>query len=337
MIDSTGLKVFGEGEWKVRQHGYTKRRTWKKLHLCVNESNSEIISASFTDNSFKDNEVFKEMLEGMESKVSKVSGDGAYDAQECWDFCHSRGIKGIFPPRKGAKIKKHGNCKGEVLPRDEHIRMIRRMGKSGDLPLDQHPDIKEKLGFISYINDDFIGSFKKEKDNKKELYPSSLDQLTELKLGSNINGDSINPFTKSEDDKKELHNPNEVNPLDQSVGINPSSISHIDYSTNLLTEEEYKKINDHLLPITLKEIYEDLYEVVKNTVISEDNHVLPVINWRYDSTEHDLPRSVDRNTFANNPNTCIPLKNMFLLSGIKEDDINTKISEAKELGDNSFL
>ena len=66
----------------------------------------------------------------MESKVSKVSGDGAYDAQECWDFCHSRGIKGIiFPPRKGAKIKKHGNCKGEVLPRDEHIRMIRRMGQ----------------------------------------------------------------------------------------------------------------------------------------------------------------------------------------------------------------
>ena len=129
VIDSTGLKVFGEGEWKVRQHGYTKRRTWKKLHLCVNESNSEIISASFTDNSFKDNEVFKEMLEGMESQVSKVSGDGAYDAQECWDFCHSRGIKGIFPPRKGAKIKKHGNCKGEVLPRDEHIRMIRRMGK----------------------------------------------------------------------------------------------------------------------------------------------------------------------------------------------------------------
>ena len=129
VVDSTGLKVFGEGEWKMRQHGYTKRRTWKKLHLCVNEVNSEIISASFTDNSVKDNEVFKDMMEGLETEVSKVSGDGAYDAKENWDFCHSRGIKGIFPPRKGAKIRKHGNCKGEVLPRDEHIRMIRRMGK----------------------------------------------------------------------------------------------------------------------------------------------------------------------------------------------------------------
>ena len=129
VVDSTGLKVFGEGEWKVRQHGYTKRRTWKKLHLCVNESNSEIISASFTDNSMKDNEIFKEMMGGLEKEVSRVSGDGAYDAWELWDYCDFHGIEGIFPPGKGSKIKKHGNCKGKKLPRDEHIRMIRRMGK----------------------------------------------------------------------------------------------------------------------------------------------------------------------------------------------------------------
>ena len=129
VIDSTGLKVFGEGEWKVRQHGWTKRRTWKKLHLCVNGSNSEIISASFTDHSFKDNEVFADLLEGLGSEVSTVRGDGAYDTWKCWNFCHSHGIKGNFPPRKGAKIKKHGNRKGEKLPRDETIRMIRRIGK----------------------------------------------------------------------------------------------------------------------------------------------------------------------------------------------------------------
>ena len=71
VVDSTGLKVFGEGEWKVRQYGYTKRREWKKLHLCVNEKNSEIISASFTDNSFKDNELLTEMLEGLEGEGVK--------------------------------------------------------------------------------------------------------------------------------------------------------------------------------------------------------------------------------------------------------------------------
>ena len=129
VVDSTGLKVFGEGEWKVRQHGYTKRRTWRKLHLCVNESNSEIISASLTDNTYKDNEVFKEVVEDLGSEVSKVGGDGAYDTRECWNFCHSHGMEGVFPPRKGARIERHGNRKGEPLPRDETIRMIRRIGK----------------------------------------------------------------------------------------------------------------------------------------------------------------------------------------------------------------
>ena len=34
-LDSTGLKVYGEGEWKVRQHGVGKRRTWRKIHFAV--------------------------------------------------------------------------------------------------------------------------------------------------------------------------------------------------------------------------------------------------------------------------------------------------------------
>ena len=44
VLDSTGLKVFGEGEWKVRQHGYSQRRTWRKLHLCVDEATGEPIA-----------------------------------------------------------------------------------------------------------------------------------------------------------------------------------------------------------------------------------------------------------------------------------------------------
>lgn len=129
VVDSTGLKVFGEGEWKVRQHGYSKRRTWRKLHLCVDERDSEILSVSLTDNSFKDNELLPGMLEGYEGQVSCVSGDGAYDASNCWDFCRSTGIHGIFPPRRGAKIQRHGNKAGAPLDRDEHIRMIRRKGR----------------------------------------------------------------------------------------------------------------------------------------------------------------------------------------------------------------
>ena len=113
----------------MRQHAWTKRRTGKKLHLYVNASNSEIISASFTDYSFKDSEIWTDMLEGLGSQVSTVSGNEAYDTWKYWDFCHSPGMKRIFPLRRGAKIKKHGKGKGEKWPRDETIRMIRRIGK----------------------------------------------------------------------------------------------------------------------------------------------------------------------------------------------------------------
>ena len=44
VVDSTGLKVYGEGEWKVRQHGWTKRRTWRKLHVGVNEATGEVVA-----------------------------------------------------------------------------------------------------------------------------------------------------------------------------------------------------------------------------------------------------------------------------------------------------
>jgi hypothetical protein len=57
VVDATGLKVYGEGEWKVRIHGVGKRRTWRKLHLAVNEANNRILGVVLTTNDFKDNEV----------------------------------------------------------------------------------------------------------------------------------------------------------------------------------------------------------------------------------------------------------------------------------------
>lgn len=129
VIDSTGLKVFGEGEWKVRQHGYSKRRTWRKLHLCVDEASGEILSSILTDNSFKDNEDFVDLMEGAESDVLQVSGDGAFDATNCYDYCDQENIQATIPPRSDAKIQQHGNNNDEPLQRDENLRLIREIGK----------------------------------------------------------------------------------------------------------------------------------------------------------------------------------------------------------------
>lgn len=129
VVDSTGLKVFGEGEWKVRQHGYTKRRTWRKLHLAQDESNNQILSAVLTDNSYKDNEVFEELMYGIDADIGQATGDGAYDANNCWSWTEENRVRGVFPPRKGAKLKSHGNSRTRPSQRDKHIRLRRDIGK----------------------------------------------------------------------------------------------------------------------------------------------------------------------------------------------------------------
>ena len=60
VVDSTGLKVYGEGEWKTRQHGISKRRTWRKLHLGIDEATGEILSAVVTTNDIHDGAVLED-------------------------------------------------------------------------------------------------------------------------------------------------------------------------------------------------------------------------------------------------------------------------------------
>lgn len=131
VVDSTGLKVFGEGEWKVRQHGYSKRRTWRKLHLAVDSGNNQIISAALSTNDFKDSQLFSDLIDGVPGDIGQASADGAYDSKDCYAKAGQRGFKPVFPPRRGARLKKHGNCLGPKDHRDEHIREIRRMGRKG--------------------------------------------------------------------------------------------------------------------------------------------------------------------------------------------------------------
>lgn len=130
VFDSTGLKVFGEGEWKVRQHGYSKRRTWRKLHLGVDEKSGEIIASVITTNDFGDGEVLSDLLDQIDSPLSQAYGDGAYDSFENYDLLNKCGAKITIPPRENAKTHQHGNCKAPPLVRDKIIRAIRKLGRS---------------------------------------------------------------------------------------------------------------------------------------------------------------------------------------------------------------
>ena len=129
VVDSTGLKIYGEGEWKVRNHGVGKRRTWRKLHLGVNPKNHEIISAVVTSNDVHDSQVMEDLIES-EVSAKTVVADGAYDSSSCYNEVVEIDALPLIPPRRGARIAQHGNCKRSPLPRDENIRGIRSLGRS---------------------------------------------------------------------------------------------------------------------------------------------------------------------------------------------------------------
>ena len=129
VVDSTGLKVYGEGEWKVRQHGWCKRRTWRKLHLGVNEQSREIVAAVFSSNDVGDSEVFDDLLEGVNGEIKQVSADGSYDTRSVYQTILEHTGKAAIPPRKNARIWQHGNRKAPPLARDENLRRIRQVGR----------------------------------------------------------------------------------------------------------------------------------------------------------------------------------------------------------------
>jgi len=130
VVDSTGLKIYGEGEWKVRQHGYSKRRTWRKFHLSADEKTQELQAVMVTEANVDDAEAGKKLLAQTPGKIDQVSGDGSYDKRKFYDVVTERGIKHItVPPRRDAKIWQHGNSKKSPLPRDENLRYIRRKGR----------------------------------------------------------------------------------------------------------------------------------------------------------------------------------------------------------------
>ncbi len=120
LTDSTGLKVYGEGEWKVRQHGWTQRRTGRKLHLTVNAATGKIVAQTLTPPGQDDASQVEPLLKQVEAPI-----DALAEPQQ------GPPIRPIIPPRKDAKIEQHGNTQAEPLARDETLRAIRKRGRRG--------------------------------------------------------------------------------------------------------------------------------------------------------------------------------------------------------------
>jgi IS5 family transposase len=99
VIDASGLKVYGEGEWKVRQHGWSKRRMWRKLHVGVDEQTGLIVSAMLTQKDCSDTKQLPRLVHQYQGKLKQVSADGAYDSHDNCDEIEKRGAKITIPPQ----------------------------------------------------------------------------------------------------------------------------------------------------------------------------------------------------------------------------------------------
>lgn len=131
VMDSSGLKIYGEGEWKVRSHGKSKRRTWRKLHVGVDPHSGEIQAAALTTNSVSDSQMVEPLLEQIDQPIDQFAGDGSYDKRTVYDSLnqHAPNATILIPPRKNARIWQHGNAKTVRLRRDENLRAIRKSGR----------------------------------------------------------------------------------------------------------------------------------------------------------------------------------------------------------------
>ena len=131
LIDSTGLKVFGAGEWLQEKHGAKARRTWKKLHLAVDANTGMIMASTLTGNDVGDPSQVAPLLDQIETTIASVTADGAYDGMPTYDVVagHGEYVRVIIPPHVTAVFS--AQAEHNPSQRDQHILLIAAQGRMG--------------------------------------------------------------------------------------------------------------------------------------------------------------------------------------------------------------
>ncbi len=131
VIDTTGLKVYGAGEWYVRKRGLGRgrRRTWRKLHVGVDETTKEIVVVDLTTSRVHDGRWLPELLERTPGAPYQVSADKAYDSVRCYEAILARGAMPAIPPRRKARRSQCANPPPARAARDEVLRRIKAEGR----------------------------------------------------------------------------------------------------------------------------------------------------------------------------------------------------------------
>ena len=130
LIDSTGIKVEGEGEWNARKHGGPKRRVWRKIHLGIDEETLEVRAVEITGSHIGDAPVLPDLLNQIpaDETIGSVTADGAYDTRKCHDAIAGRGAHAVITPRKNAQLWK--TVTAGAVARNEALRASKYLGRA---------------------------------------------------------------------------------------------------------------------------------------------------------------------------------------------------------------
>jgi hypothetical protein len=131
LIDSTGLKVFGAGEWLQERHGARARRTWKKLYLAVDANTGMVMASTLTGSDVGDPSQVAPLLDQIETTIASVTADGAYDGMPTYEAAAARSedIRVIIPPHATAVLS--ADAGHNPSQRDQHILSIAARGRLG--------------------------------------------------------------------------------------------------------------------------------------------------------------------------------------------------------------
>ena len=129
LVDSTGLKFLGEGEWKRKKHQPEYRRQWRKLHIGIDANTMQIRAIQLTTNNVSDSQVFGDLLDQIppDEQIDSIYTDGAYDTKQCRQVIADRQAHALIPPRKNAKPWK--DTKTSSLERNELLRTVKYLGR----------------------------------------------------------------------------------------------------------------------------------------------------------------------------------------------------------------
>jgi hypothetical protein len=127
LVDSTGVQVIGEGQWKTLRHGESRHQVWRKLHIAMDANDHMIVAATMTESVRLDGNYLPELIDQIQDPIKQITGDGAYDKKNCYQAAYQRNAKPVFPPQHDACIQRNKYKKDPALQaRDDVILFVGR-------------------------------------------------------------------------------------------------------------------------------------------------------------------------------------------------------------------